>query len=53
MSGDGWESTVLPSMLSVVWEGSDPSDVFSVWDSPIPVRMVVVLERSEVAEQCV
>ena len=27
-------------MMSVVWEESDLSDVFSVWDGPIPMSMV-------------
>ena len=40
VSGDRWESTVLPSMCSWSDGESDPSGVFSVWDSPVPVSMV-------------
>ena len=40
VSGDRWESTVLPSMCSWSDGESDPSDVFSVWDSPIPMSVV-------------
>ena len=40
VSGDRWESTVLPSMCSWSDGESDPSGVFSVRDSPVPMSMV-------------